>query len=61
MGWRSEIRNPEKLLPDPDPGVKKALDPGSGSAILQVQASLKCSKINKIANFVFPLAPRDDE
>jgi hypothetical protein len=29
------IRDPEKKpIPDPDPGVKKALDPGSGSATL---------------------------
>jgi hypothetical protein len=28
-----EIRDPEnKLIPGPDPGVKKATDPGSGSA-----------------------------
>ncbi len=34
---RSGIRDPEswirkKLIPDPDPGVKKAPNPGSGSA-----------------------------
>jgi hypothetical protein len=32
-----EIRDPEKLS-DPDPGVKKAPDPGSGSAILLLKA-----------------------
>jgi hypothetical protein len=30
-GWGSEIRDPKKLIPDPDPGVKKALDPGSAT------------------------------
>jgi hypothetical protein len=35
MGLGSEIRDPEKnLFRIPDPGVKKAPDPGSGSATL---------------------------
>jgi hypothetical protein len=39
MGKGSGIRDPEKTYSDPgsripDPGVKKALDPGSGSATL---------------------------
>jgi hypothetical protein len=36
MGLGSDIRDPEKKpIPDPCPGVKKAPDPGSGSATLQ--------------------------
>jgi hypothetical protein len=35
---RSEIRDPEKLIPDPDPGVKKSLDPGS-ARLVSVRAS----------------------
>jgi hypothetical protein len=31
MGW---IRDPEKLIPDPDPGAKKPPDPGSVSVTL---------------------------
>jgi hypothetical protein len=39
MGLVSDIRDVEKPIPDPryripDPGAKKALDPGSGSATL---------------------------
>jgi hypothetical protein len=37
MGLASEIRDPEKAFsgyPDPGPGIKKAPDPGSGSATL---------------------------
>jgi hypothetical protein len=39
MGLGSEIRDPGSgknlfRIPDPDPGVKKAPDPGSGSATL---------------------------
>jgi hypothetical protein len=37
MGLGSEIRDPEKTYSGsriPDPGVKKAPDPGSGSAAL---------------------------
>jgi hypothetical protein len=30
----SEIREPEKTIPDPGPRVQKAPDPGSGSATL---------------------------
>jgi hypothetical protein len=38
---RSEIRDPEKnLFRIPDPGVKKASDPGSGSATLLFPGSL---------------------
>jgi len=32
----SEIWDREKPIPDPDPGVKKALDTGSGSAMLKI-------------------------
>jgi hypothetical protein len=42
LGSRIKIRDPEKTysgsrirIPDPDPGVKKAPDPGSGSATLE--------------------------
>jgi hypothetical protein len=34
MGLGSEIRDPENLFRIPDPGVKKAPDPGPGSATL---------------------------
>jgi hypothetical protein len=38
MGLGSEIRDPEKnLFRILDPGVKKSLDPGSGSAILEIK------------------------
>jgi hypothetical protein len=39
MDLGSEIRDPLKSIPDPGPGVKKALDPGSGSATLVVRKS----------------------
>jgi hypothetical protein len=44
MGLGSEIRDPEKTysgsrITDPGPGVKKLLDPGSGSATLVVTKS----------------------
>jgi hypothetical protein len=43
MGFGSEIRDPEKPIPIPDPGVKKAPDPGSGPATLkQTIPSWKC-------------------
>ncbi len=40
----SEIRDPEIFTPDPDPdpGVKKASDPRSGSAILKKRRSKNC-------------------
>jgi len=38
MGLGSEIRICKKPVPDPGPGVKKALDPASGSATLLKQA-----------------------
>ncbi len=34
IGLGSEIRDPEKPIPDPGYGVKKAPDPGSGSETL---------------------------
>jgi hypothetical protein len=34
MGWESEILDPEILIPDPDPVVKKVRDPVSRSATL---------------------------
>ncbi len=34
MGLGSEIRNPEKTITDPGPEIKKAPNPGSGSATL---------------------------
>jgi hypothetical protein len=40
MGLVSGIRDPEKPIPDPDPGVKNAWDPGSGSATLKKRVSL---------------------
>ncbi len=45
MDWGSEIQDPgkTKLIPDPNPGVKKASEPGSGSAALDH---------NFLANFV---------
>jgi hypothetical protein len=47
-----KIQDPEKLLPDQDPGGKKATDHGSGSATL-LQG---CAKI-KISAFLNILLP----
>jgi hypothetical protein len=47
MGLGSEIRDPEK--PIPDPGVKKALDPGSGSTTL----THHCDAFHQRQNFFF--------
>jgi hypothetical protein len=41
MGEGSGIR--KKLIPDPDPEVKKALDPGSGSAKIRNTVSKEMS------------------
>jgi hypothetical protein len=54
MGWGSGTPDPgseirKKLIPDPDPGVKVAPDPTSGSAtLLEVEGRLQ-SKIFQLS------------
>jgi hypothetical protein len=55
----SKIPDPQNLIPDMDPRVKKAPDPGSGSATLPVRYILsliclkKWFKNNLIAQIIF--------
>jgi hypothetical protein len=57
MGLGSEIRDPEKTYFGswiPDPGVKKAPDPGSGSATL-VQSTYFLRNIKRRGSWVIPV------
>ncbi len=60
MGLGSEIRDPDKTIPYPGPGVKKAPDPGSGSATLILGMKnflfvhlLRCGKTFLYAGFSY--------
>jgi hypothetical protein len=44
MGLGSGIRDPDKISPGSDPGVKKAPDPGSGSATLLIRVYRCCRR-----------------
>jgi hypothetical protein len=56
LGSRVEIRDPEKTYSGskiPDPGVKKAPDPGSGSATLFTYITMKPIKFSYIVPIYF--------